>query len=718
LLGLSSDRLDNGETSTAVGNSGSILINTDRLEVNERAFIRGRVYGTGNSADVNVTANVISFDRGAISSDVAIGGRGNSGSVTINTNSLDLTNSFIISETFGEGDTGNVTVNVAESLILEDFSIILAQVQFGAEGDAGNVVINASNLQLLDSLILADSRGKGNAGDITINATNRISLENNDFGEGASEIVTGIGIESGVADLDGNLAIQDAVGDAGSINIQTTTLAIQDGSQIFASTNGIGNGGNINIQARETVLLNNGGQIASQVSARGVGDGGEINITAPWVSVDEFSVISTNTQTGGIGTAGNIIFDTNNLLISNASIVDARTENEFNGGNIIINAETVDLLNGGKIITVTNSVGNSGEITFNVERDIDIAGSDPIFDNRLAELSEIEQTAANDPDFARPPQFRFVTPSNILNSLGASSGLFANTTPNASGNAGNIQLSTSGLINLSDRGIISVDANGRGGAGTIFIEAETLNLDNSSLLASTLSGEGGNIDLTISEILTLRNNSFISAEAFNDANGGNINIDTDFMIAFPSQSNGNDIFAIAEQGQGGDINIIAESIFNLKEREAIEGNGINDIDASSDFGLDGTISITTPGVNPVQGATELPNTPVEPEQTTAQACSVNQETGKPNGLTVKGKGGVPPAPDLPLNSQAIIFNGKDVTTQTNQDQYPEIKPIPTSKGDIIPAQGVIVTEDGRVILTAYRTDTNTRVPQGSANCGK
>jgi len=65
-----------------------------------------------------------------------------------------------------------------------------------------------------------------------------------------------------------------------------------------------------------------------------------------------------------------------------------------------------------------------------------------------------------------------------------------------------------------------------------------------------------------------------------------------------------------------------------------------------------------------------------------------------------------------------MFNGQDVTTQTNQAQYPEIKPIPTSKGDIIPAQGIVVTKDGRVILTAYRTDGNSRVPQGSANCGR
>ncbi len=713
LLGLSQDRLDDGETSIAVGNSGKIIINTDRLEVTERAFIRERVYGIGNTGDINILANSILLDRGAITNDVGTEGRGNAGKVTINANSLELINSFITSDIFGRGNTDGIKINNTENIILKDFSIILAQVQSGGEGNAGNITIDTNNLQLFDSLILADSRGQGNAGDITINATNSISLENNDFGTGASEIVTGIGIPSGISDLDLDLATRDAVGDAGTINLQTSTLSVRDGSQIFASTNDIGNGGNINIQAQEIVSLDNGGQIVSQVSLGGVGDGGEINITAPSISVDEFSVISTNTEEGARGTAGNIILNTDNLLISNASIVDARTENEFNGGNITVNTETLDLLNGGKIIAVTNAAGNSGEIILNVERDINIAGSDLIFDDRLTELSEIEQVAGDDLN-ARPPEFRFVTPAAILNSLGASSGLFANTTPNAAGNAGNIQLLTSGSINLRDRGTISVDANGQGGAGTISIDAESFNLDNSFLLASTLSGEGGNIDLTISEILTLKNDSFISAEAFNDANGGNITIDADFVVAFPSRFNGNDIFASAEQGKGGNITIAAESIFNLEEQEAIEDNGTNDIDASGR--TDGIVEIITPDVNPVQVDTDLPNNLVEGEQTVASACRIDRASGKKSGLAVKGKGGIPPLPTEPFNSDAINVNGK-ISTNNPQTYYPDIKPIKTSIGDIYPARGIIKTEDGQIILTAYPTDNiDTRTPNIRGNC--
>ena len=79
-------------------------------------------------------------------------------------------------------------------------------------------------------------------------------------------------------------------------------------------------------------------------------------------------------------------------------------------------------------------------------------------------------------------------------------------------------------------------------------------------------GEGGEINLKIDDSLTLRNNSTITAQAFGTANGGNINIDADFIIAFPSQFDGNDILASAGEGRGGNININAQALVGIEER--------------------------------------------------------------------------------------------------------------------------------------------------------
>ena len=57
---------------------------------------------------------------------------------------------------------------------------------------------------------------------------------------------------------------------------------------------------------------------------------------------------------------------------------------------------------------------------------------------------------------------------------------------------------------------------------------------------------GGTVTLQIAENIILRSGNLISAEAINDPNGGNINIDTRFIVAFPNGNN--DIVANAEQG--------------------------------------------------------------------------------------------------------------------------------------------------------------------------
>ena len=261
-------------------------------------------------------------------------------------------------------------------------------------------------------------------------------------------------------------------------------------------------------------------------------------------------------------------------------------------------------------------------------------------------------------------------------------------------------------------------------------------------------GEGGNITLGIDDNLIMLDESLISAQAFEEANGGNINIDAEFIIAFPSQINGNDIIASAKQGRGGNINIIAESVFNIEKREAIDGNGTNDIDASSQAeGLDGNVSISTPDTNTFQTDIEIPNNIVEPETLGMSACS---RRGAPEGsrFIVKGKGGVPRKPTERFTADALIPDGKPITidektdlnsllvgeigteqivekieTEAQDANYDpnyipaHIKPIKTSMGDIYPARGIIKTEDGEIILTRYPTDNiNTRTPHKSANC--
>jgi len=248
--------------------------------------------------------------------------------------------------------------------------------------------------------------------------------------------------------------------------------------------------------------------------------------------------------------------------------------------------------------------------------------------------------------------------------------------------------------------------------------ADSLDLDNEARINASTFGEGGVINLQIADNITLDNNSFISARAFGEADGGNLNIDAGFIIAFPSNGSGNDLVATAEEGQGGNINLNAEQIFGLQPGNAIdrENNSIvnqtNDVDASSNVdGLDGNININTSSINPIQGATELPSNIVAPEQTTAQACDTNRRTTANNALTIKGKGGIPAEPGLPLNSLNAINNDRNPRSTIPA-------PIETSKGKIQPARGIEVTKDGDIRLIADRTNSaGDRLTDHSLNCG-
>lgn len=181
----------------------------------------------------------------------------------------------------------------------------------------------------------------------------------------------------------------------------------------------------------------------------------------------------------------------------------------------------------------------------------------------------------------------------------------------SSGAAGDLQITTS-VLRVSDRAEVSVSgASPRsgsfsGGAGNLSISAGQIFLDSGSLIASTDSGSGARIDLQGLDLLLLQNQSRIAANASNQGNGGNISVAAPNGFVVAANNEDNDIIANAFGGNGGNIAIEADSILGLAEREAIDGNNTNDIDASSEFGAPGSVTIIQPNIDPVQGIIELP----------------------------------------------------------------------------------------------------------------
>ncbi|MCC0176154.1 S-layer family protein [Waterburya agarophytonicola K14] len=506
------------------------------------------------------------------------------------------------------------------------------------------------------------------------------------------------------------------------MNITTDSLSLTNLGRVSTSTFGTGNAGNIMIEAQDQVLLDSGGKILAEIDLGGNGTGGDIEINTTSLSIiNSGSNISTSIFSGN-GTGGNIEINTSSLSIidSGVAIDTSNLSGDGDAGDINITADLIEIREGSFIdaqvrpFLGSEPSGQGGDITIET--------------NRLV-LSEASQITANTASIGNAGNLTINAQESIELS-GATEdnvgGLAAIAV--GSGDGGAISINTNEL-NIQDGAAISASnfptsenssfSPGTGQPGNINIQANSINLDTEGRIeAATQSelGEGANIDLQVAEDITLRNNSFISARAFNNADGGNLNIDARFVVAFPSSGNGNDLIATAEAGSGGNINLDVEQIFGLQPRNAIDGgnnflvNNSNDIDVSGDVA--GNIAINTNNVDPIRGTTELPSDIVVPESTTQQACEANREAAAKNGLNINGKGGILPDPALPLNSLNVSVNGKNHPTTAIP------APIETAQGKIQPARGVRVAKSGNIILTAYRTNnTGERIVEGSRNCG-
>ena len=131
------------------------------------------------------------------------------------------------------------------------------------EGNSGGITIDTATLTLENGgRITASTFGKGNAGNVAIKATQRVN-------------VRGL-LSSGVNGT--------AQGNSGGITIDTSTLTLENGGIITASTFGKGNAGNIAINATQGVNVR--GELTSGVTRTGEGNSGGITIDTATLTLE------------------------------------------------------------------------------------------------------------------------------------------------------------------------------------------------------------------------------------------------------------------------------------------------------------------------------------------------------------------------------------------------------------------------------------------------
>jgi filamentous hemagglutinin family protein len=272
-------------------------------------------------------------------------------------------------------------------------------------------------------------------------------------------------------------------------------------------------------------------------------------------------------------------------------------------------------------------------------------------------------------------------------------------------------LSAKGTININENGSLTFP---------VGITRSDVFLSNGASV-DVRAGEGGFITVNARNLELL--DSKISALASENANGGNINIDAKFIVAFPNQNN--DIIATAQLGKGGRITINAKRIYGF-DRERIQSidvdpqtlttNNKNDINSTSaDPTLSGTVNLNTEQLDPAKERTQSLQGAIEPDETIASACGTDGSGALTNTFTITGRGGMPTDPTKPLNSSYLSgdFGSKEAEEQRGGGDEEKRRRGDAlsldenkktfSSDDVIPARGMIVNEKGQIVLTAYPT---------------
>jgi filamentous hemagglutinin family protein len=705
------------------GNSGEVVVETETLTTRDSSIFSISI-SEGRAGDITVKAPGGFIDMsGTIANGLLTGGLtaatlrgGDGGNITVEADRLILSNGSQVSAvTAGSGRGGSLTVKVGESIELLQgrslrtrFSSGLFSSSYGA-GTSGDIFVETGRLIIEGGAAISASARRGAGGNVTAFVSDYLEVTGtNPQGQFPSSI------DSVVLSAPGENNNPNLRG--GDVEIVTDRLAVRDGAHISVSSFDAGKAGNLSVRANSIELSGIGPTpVGADAAARRITGISSEAQRRPFNN-------SISTASGG-----NLAIATENLLVRDGAQISAATRSSGNAGNLTVNASQIEVV--GTALGESNfpsrlsaqtadSSGRAGDLTINTGRltvrdggeiSASSLGSSGDGGNLTAIASEFIEVAGTSAD------------GRLASNLSAKVD-----NPEGSAASGSLTLTTERL-RVRDGAEITVSNNGSGDAGNLEARTTSTALSNGTLSAETASGDRGNIIVSAEAGINLREGARITTNATDTATGGNINLDTNFLIAFPAENS--DITANAELGEGGSVNVTAQGVFGIEFREVLTPN--SDITVTSNFGRQGEVTFNTPDVDISAGLVELPENILEPNAVVARACPADSQA-ETSSFTILGRGGLPPSPTNPLSSDLARPNVSSSSPQTNSNSsssspLPQVSSSssPLGKGggggisseEVRPARGWTVDEEGRVVLTTYVTaDGSQRSLSRPKNC--
>ena len=434
---------------------------------------------------------------------------------------VDSTTIFV--NNFGEieGSGLGVDINIAGDATISNSSITTDSFDTGRAKD---LQIRADTLQVDNSVIRSASFSSGNGGNISLSAenlalTNATQIGSSTFSSGNAGNVL---IEAGNLSLTNGAQIDTsttfASGHAGNILVETGNLIV-DRATINSDTFGPGNGGSITILASDTITV---GGFPTGIFARAAatGDAGDIVLEAKNVRVIDGGQISSETFNSGNGGGLKVVATDTISLDGLFSSINAAAQSGSTGsaGDIIVEAKNVIVRDDAYISGSTFGPGKGGTVRVTAQETVNLNG---------------------------PGIFQ--------------TGIF--TDSHSDGKGGDIRLKAPRVT--VDASLVRTGSVGKGQAGSISVEADSLLVQNGSLFSSAAfgkdfgAGSGGSISLNASESVSFSGASSISSGSEGPGNAGTVNIQSPLVRLsgegiIEANANG--------AGNGGDIRIAASQL--------------------------------------------------------------------------------------------------------------------------------------------------------------
>ncbi|MBC1274608.1 filamentous hemagglutinin N-terminal domain-containing protein [Nostoc sp. UCD121] len=673
------------------GSTGNLRIETGTLRV-QNNFLGGGVtalsFGGGSVGSISIQArNAVEVTQSNISTGIATP-RGSTtqataGDITIETQRLNLKDSGQIrTDTFSSANAANIFITASEYVDISGYSSYVSSSTFSGSGNGGNLTIETPRVTVSQGghIDTTSTQSSGNAGNITIRAKD---VELDGFVFVPKEQFLAALDQAGVEEVLSDPLTQEVLSRLGGV-FYTSNLS----SDVLRSNADV-RGGTITIDT-ERLRLSNGGNIDTSVIV-GRGQGGNLVVRAT-DSIDITGVggerldgslapsgLFADLQTGGIGSGGSIDVTTGRLNLSNNGEISASTFNQGNAGNIGINANQIDLRGNSKVITQVDDEanGNAGNISIKAQ---------------LLNVQEESQISSATQGNGNAGNLTVQADNIILSGSDSetATGLLSSVDEKANGQGGDIDITSDRLTVRDDAEIVS-GSTGNGEAGNIRIKANFIEiLGRGSAIASfTNAGNGGDITLDIADLLLLSGGGLISTtagRAQGGGDGGNININSKFIVANPEENS--DISANAYTGSGGKVQINSQGIFGIESRP--QPTDKSDITASSQLGVSGITNINAPDTSSIQNSfTQASPNVIDTNALIANSC-ISRSSKQDGTFFITGSGALRNSPGSGLIS--VYSTGEVRNIEPTSRAW--------KKGDpIIEAEGVYRLTNGQLLLS-------------------